>query len=288
MKSEHDNASDRMAQDAYAHGGEPGVGVRLRKAREAAGLSIEDVSERLKMPTRVVQALEAEEWNRLGAPVFVRGQLRSYSRLLGLVTSTTIAASGIAPIEPTPIVARSYTPRTKRLVEQGTRRLVYIVLTAAIVVPVWLATKPHLMGRNDDVATVQSLDAPASNTATAAVDAPGQNDAPVAQEPTVVASMTPTLSPRQVASADALVLRMTGDSWVQVTAPDGRTLEKGLLAAGQVRTFKSGEVGRITLGNASAVVVQRGDRALDTAPFRRANVARFTVSSDGSLAPVRD
>ncbi|NUS60882.1 MAG: helix-turn-helix domain-containing protein [Lysobacter sp.] len=276
-----------MAQDAYAHGGEPGVGARLRKAREAAGLSIEDVSERLKMPTRVVQALEAEEWSRLGAPVFVRGQLRSYSRLLGLVTSTTIAASGIAPIEPTPIVARSYTPRTKRLVEQGTRRLVYIVLTAAIVVPVWLATKPHLMGRND-VATVQSLDAPASNTATVAVDAPGQNDAPVAQEPTVVASMTPTLSPRQAATADALVLRMTGDSWVQVTAPDGRTLEKGLLSAGQVRTFKSGEVGRITLGNASAVVVQRGDRALDTAPFRRANVARFTVSSDGSLAPVRD
>jgi cytoskeleton protein RodZ len=287
MKSEHDNASDRMAQDAYAHGGEPGVGARLRKAREAASLSIEDVSERLKMPVRVVQALEAEEWSRLGAPVFVRGQLRSYSRLLGLVTSTTIAASGIAPIEPTPIVARSYTPRTKRLLEQGTRRLVYIVLTAAIVVPVWLATKPHLMGRND-VATVESLDAPASNTATVAVDAPGQDDAPVAQEPTVVASMTPTLSPRQAATADALVLRMTGDSWVQVTAPDGRTLEKGLLSAGQVRTFKSGEVGRITLGNASAVVVQRGDRALDTAPFRRANVARFTVSSDGSLAPVRD
>jgi cytoskeleton protein RodZ len=287
MKSEHEHANDRMAQDAYAHGGEPGVGARLRTAREAAGLSIEDVSERLKMPTRVVQALEDEEWNRLGAPVFVRGQLRSYSRLLGLVTSTTIAASGIAPIEPTPIVARSYTPRTKRLVEQGTRRLVYIVLTAAIVVPVWLATKPHLMGRND-VATVQSLDAPASSTTALAVDAPGQDDAPVAQEPTVVASMTPTLSPRQAATADALVLRLTGDSWVQVTAPDGRTLEKGLLSAGQVRTYKSGEVGRITLGNASAVVVQRGDRAQDLAPFRRANVARFTVSSDGSLAPVRD
>lgn len=287
MKSEHEHAPDKNAQDAYAHGGEPGVGARLRKAREAAGLSIEDVSERLKMPVRVVQALEAEEWSRLGAPVFVRGQLRSYSRLLGLVTSTTIAASGIAPIEPTPIVARSYTPRTKRLVEQGTRRLVYIVLTAAIVVPVWLATKPHLMGRSDE-ATVQSLDAPAPSASVAAIDAPGQNDAPVAQEPTVVASMTPTLSPRQVAAGDALVLRLTGDSWVQVIATDGRTLEKGLLSAGQVRTYKSGEVGRITLGNASAVMVQRGDRALDTAPFRRANVARFTVSSDGSLAPVRD
>jgi cytoskeleton protein RodZ len=286
MTSEHEHAPNRMAQDAYASGGEPGVGARLRKAREAAGLSIEDVSERLKMPVRVVQALEEEDWKRLGAPVFVRGQLRSYSRLLGLVTSTTIAASGIAPIEPTPIVARSYTPRTKRLVEQGTRRLVYIVLTAAIVVPVWLATKPHLMGRSDP-ATVQSLDAPVPS-ASLAVDAPGQDDAPVAQEPTVVASMTPSLTPRQAAANDALVLRLTGDSWVQVLATDGRTLEKGLLSAGQVRTYKAADVGKVILGNAQAVVVQRGERTQDLAPFQRANVARFTVSSDGSLAPVRD
>lgn len=287
MTSEHDHASDRIARDAHASGAEPGVGARLRKAREAAGLSIEDVAERLKMPVRNVQAIEDEDWKRLGAPVFVRGQLRSYSRLLGLVTSTTIAASGIAPIEPTPIVARSYTPRMTRFLEQGTRRFVYIVLTAAIVVPVWLATKPHLMGRSDP-ATVQSLDAPAPN-APAVSDAPGQDDPPVASEPTVVASMTPTLAtPRQAAAGDALVLRLTGDSWVQVLARDGRTLDKGLLSAGVVRSYPSAEVGRVTLGNASAVIVQRGDRALDTAQFRRANVARFTVSSDGSLAPVRD
>ena len=140
---------------------ERGVGMRLRKAREAQGLTIEDVASRLKMPVRVVQSLEEEDWSRLGAPVFVRGQLRSYSRLLGLVTSTTLEASGLAPIEPTPLVPRSYTPRMTRLFEQGTRRLVYIVLTAAIVVPVWLATKPHLTGRSDP-ATVQSLDAPVS------------------------------------------------------------------------------------------------------------------------------
>jgi cytoskeleton protein RodZ len=64
----------------------------LRKAREAAGLSLEDVAAQLQMPARVVQSLEEEDWARLGAPVFVRGQMRSYSRLLGLVTSTTVAA----------------------------------------------------------------------------------------------------------------------------------------------------------------------------------------------------
>jgi cytoskeleton protein RodZ len=265
---------------------ERGVGMRLRKAREAQGLTIEDVASRLKMPVRVVQSLEEEDWGRLGAPVFVRGQLRSYSRLLGLVTSTTLEASGLAPIEPTPLVPRSYTPRMTRLFEQGTRRLVYIVLTASIVVPVWLATKPHLTGRSDP-ATVQSLDAPVSGAPTVgATDA--KPAAPARQdEAPVVASMTPSLAPRPAANA-ALSLRFSGDSWVQVQAPDGRTLEKGLLPAGTTRSYAAGEVGRVTLGNASAVVVQQGDRPQDLTPFRRANVARFTVSSDGSLAPVRD
>ncbi|UHQ18920.1 DUF4115 domain-containing protein [Lysobacter sp. KIS68-7] len=265
---------------------ESGVGQRLRTAREKQGLSLEEVASRLKMPRSVVQSLEDEDWSRLGAPVFVRGQLRSYSRLLGLVTSTTIAASGLAPVEPTKLEPRSYTPRMTRLFEQGTRRLVYIVLTAAIVVPVWLATKPHLTGHNEP-ATVQSLDAPADAVRKLGDAQPATPVRPASEQAPVVASMTPNLAPRPSASA-ALVLRFSGDSWVQVQAPDGRTLEKGLLPAGTSRSYAAGEVGRVTLGNASAVVVQQGDRPQDLTPFRRANVARFTVSSDGSLAPVRD
>jgi cytoskeleton protein RodZ len=44
----------------------------------------------------------------------------------------------------------------------------------------------------------------------------------------------------------------------------------------------------VVLGNASAVEVQQAGSTVDIAPYRRANVARFTVSSDGSLAPVAD
>ena len=147
-----------MHPNQAAPDGDRGCGERLRRAREAAGLRLEDVAEQLKMPVRVVRSLEEEDWSRLGAPVFVRGQLRSYSRLLGLATSTTLEASGVAPIEPPTLVSHSYTPRLQRLMEQGTRRLVYIVITAAIVIPVWLATKPHLAGSNP--ASVQPLDVP--------------------------------------------------------------------------------------------------------------------------------
>ena len=69
--------ANNMLPEGHMPDGDRGCGARLRKAREAAGLTQADVASRLKMPVRVVDSLESEDWSRLGAPVFVRGQLRS-------------------------------------------------------------------------------------------------------------------------------------------------------------------------------------------------------------------
>ncbi len=265
--------------------GDRGCGARLRKAREAAGLSEADVGARLKMPIRVVQSLEAEDWSRLGAPVFVRGQLRSYSRLLGLTTAPMFAASGVGQVEPPVLTPRTFTPPMQRLAEQAARRLVYIVLTAAIAVPVWLATRPHL--GNTPAGSSAPLDLPAGKTSSrvGAATTPSL-DSVVAQPATVLASITPL--PSRPVAASALTLRLTGDSWVQVIAPDGHALEESLLRAGEQRSYAAGEVARMVIGDSGAVEVLRDGQPQDLAPYLRANVARFTVSSDGSLAPVAD
>ena len=256
-----------------------GCGQRLRTAREAAGLSIQDVASRLKMPVRVVESLEAEDWSRLGAPVFIRGQLRSYGRLLGLATSTVHAASGVEPVRPVELKPRTYVPRMRIIAEQSARRLVYVVITAAIALPVWLATQPHLVPQD----TVSgSLDVPVG-----AVGEPEASRGPTA----LVASMAPV--PQRTApqaapavAAPALEFELSDDSWVEISAPDGRVLEQTLLRAGEIRGFAAGEVGAVVLGNAGAVDVRANGETQDISPYLRANVARFTVSSDGSLAPV--
>ncbi len=258
--------------------GTRGCGARLRKTREAAGLTESDVAARLNMPVRVVQSLEAEDWSRLGAPVFVRGQLRSYSRLLGLTTAPMVAASGVAPIEPPMLVPRTYTPPMQRLAEQLARRLIYIVLTAAIAVPVWLATRPHLGIVAHDAAP---LDLPAGVGGTAAGEAMSR-----AEPGPLVASLTPL--PTRATGTHALSLQLAADSWVQVIAPDGRALEQSVLRAGQQRSYTPGEVARVVIGNATAAKVWRDGQVQDLTPYLRSNVARFTVSSDGSLVPVAD
>ncbi len=254
-----------------------GCGQRLRAAREAAGLSVAEVASRLKMPIRIIEALEAEDWDRIGAAVFVRGQLRSYSRLLGLPVQPVQEASGVAPIQPTQLVSRTQTPRMQRIADQVGGRLVYIVITALIILPVWVATQSHMAGVQEAGAP---LDLPVDKLA---VDR--AKSQPSSSEPsTVVASMA---SLPQRHAAPALTLRLNGDSWVQVTAPDGRSIEQALLRTGDTRSYAAGEVGQMVLGNASAVELRSSGQPQDLDPYMRANVARFTVSSDGSLAPVQ-
>jgi cytoskeleton protein RodZ len=266
MTTSHSDASHAMPA---------GCGERLRRAREAAGLGVDEVAARLHMPARVVRSLEAEDWARLGAPVFVRGQVRSYSRLLGLLTAPMMEAIDVGPVEPSRLVSRTHTPKAQWWAEQIGRRLVYILLTLSLAIPAWIATREHLATGGGNAAP---LDMPI-----------GAAPAP-ANPRTVVASMTPPVAAAAAAPAaaatDAIVLRLRGDSWLEVTAPDGSHIEQGLLPAGTERRYAPGQVGRLVIGNAAAADLLDRGRPVAVAAQARANVARFTVSSDGSLVAV--
>jgi cytoskeleton protein RodZ len=256
-----------------------GCGPVLRQAREHAGLSLQEVGSQLKMPVRVVQALEDENWQVLGAPVFLRGQLRSYARLLKIDIEPYLERADLQGVRPAELVSRSHTPHYQRVLESIGRRAVYVVITAAIAVPVWVATQSHLGGSSQATASLDVVPQPAASAEQSAAKPPA---AAGAQAAPYVASLTPL--PRN--GGNGLALRMTGDSWVQIDAPGGANLEYGLLKAGEERSFRNGEVGRVVLGNAAAVEVQQAGSTVDLTPYKRANIARFAVSSDGSLAPV--
>lgn len=68
------------------------VGVTLREAREAQGMSVFDVAERIKFAPRQIEALEANDYANLPKATFLRGFVRSYARALQLDEATLIAA----------------------------------------------------------------------------------------------------------------------------------------------------------------------------------------------------
>lgn len=58
------------------------VGPALRALRVARGLTLDDVSTRLKFSARQISALEEERWGDLPNGISLRGLVRNYARLL--------------------------------------------------------------------------------------------------------------------------------------------------------------------------------------------------------------
>ena len=67
------------------------LGERLRRAREAKGLSLKEAAERLALKAGVLEALEACRFEVLPEPPLARGYLRRYALLLGLDPEALLA-----------------------------------------------------------------------------------------------------------------------------------------------------------------------------------------------------
>ena len=75
-----------------------GPGQRLRAARKKAGLTLVEVAERLHLDEEVVEAIEQNDESRLPGPVFTKGYLRNYARLVGEPVDDVL--SGFASTRP--------------------------------------------------------------------------------------------------------------------------------------------------------------------------------------------
>lgn len=316
----HDEVLESAASE-----GTPGVslGHRLRAAREGMNLSRAEAATKLRLPLRVLARLEDDDYQGMDEGVYLRGYLSSYARLVGVpVVVAESAAAAHARV--VPLVATGTVSRSRYLFDRYSVSATYLILTGLIVVPaVWLATHG---GLEQNLARTTSLDSPTTisvppitqtatsdtnetqqsaptdeqtspaasdSTATiAAVEPPKQEQMPV------VASMTPfsTQSPAAVpapeqattakAGAHTLTLKLKADSWVEIVDASGAKLEYGILQAGTERNYSSDGVLSVRLGNAEGAEVGVDGKAIDLAPFRRANVARLRVfGPDGVEAP---
>jgi cytoskeleton protein RodZ len=61
----------------------PGLGATLRAEREKKGLSLDQIASVTKLRRQLIDALENEAWGKLPHPVFVRGFIRTYAKILG-------------------------------------------------------------------------------------------------------------------------------------------------------------------------------------------------------------
>ena len=60
------------------------LGEEFRSAREARGLTLSDVAEQIHIRSVYLNAIENDDWKSIGAPVYVRGFIRTYARFLAV------------------------------------------------------------------------------------------------------------------------------------------------------------------------------------------------------------
>ena len=68
---------------------EPLGGERLAEARHKEEIPLSDIAKELHLDEFKVEALERNEFDVLGAPVFAKGYLRKYAQLVGVAETTS-------------------------------------------------------------------------------------------------------------------------------------------------------------------------------------------------------
>jgi len=284
----------------------PGPGRTLARLRADRKLSVTDVAQRLKYGARQIEALEAEEFDKLPGATFVRGMVRSYAKLL--------------EIDPEPILGsldHRYVPgeisldlRAKRVPfpQGGNRRRgnwIYLFLSLVVIVVVagvlyewrvgalpWTRLASHASQSQPKPATPQpvlaeeaprpeplpppvapppSAPVPAEKPALAAAPA----SAPQASAPT--ASAQPATQVQATAAEGRIRMEFSGESWVEIKDKDGQMLMSQLNPTGSRRVVSGKAPLSLVIGNAANVRLIYNDKPVDLKPYIQIEVARITL-----------
>jgi len=115
------------------------IGTILRQAREEAGLTIDQASETLFLKGSVIRALESGDRTALPHPVYVKGYIAQYAKLLKVYDKVAAGlraednASGLRPLaaveaQPSPRVrGKREMPRVRRAILGGSVALIAVV-----------------------------------------------------------------------------------------------------------------------------------------------------------------
>jgi cytoskeleton protein RodZ len=251
------------------------VGERLRTAREAKGLTLEDVAAQTRIPQRHLASIETGDWEVLPAATYTIGFAKSYAGAVGLDRMeignqlreemggqrfANTSADVFEAADPARTMPKS------------------LVLGAILVVVVLIGVMSWLNNR--------SLEQPdqANNVPTGQAAAPAE--APQAP---------PAPSPAAPAHG-AVVLTATAPVWLQVSERGAATLFSGMLQPGQTYTvpanaaapvLKTGkpEALKITVGNTVAGPVGPAATTVSNVSLLPSDLAKGSAGTAPAAAP---
>ncbi len=277
---------------------EPSVGKKLRNGREAKGMTLGDVAERLKLSPRQVEALENDDWSRLQCNTITRGFVRNYARLVGLdAADLMLALDQIAKPQQkelnVPVSINVKVPSEHGVARRDYFRVVGGLLILMIAVLVYFFLPPDLV-QSTYAAIKERL---TSKPSTSVLNVAGAEVVPAVTQPvaTLVAAAEATPSAQTLPAAsqsgglveapavqankseNVLKFSFSKPSWVEVKDKSGQIVFSQLSPAGSLREVSGQPPFSVVVGNAGNVTLQYKGKDVDLTKRSKDDVARLIL-----------
>ena len=280
-------------------------GAELAAAREALNLSVAEVARQLKLSVSQIEALEAGAYQKLPGPVFVRGFIRNYARLLRLDPEQMVrsvepsiphqpASEEVPPSRDIP-----FPPAKIRWWPRYAAGMLLLIgglavyefywneseLTVSKRVPPPRAAEPIRMTAGPAVAPPVVVAAEPVPAASVPVT-PAPPDAPTVQETKIADRKTPETPQPAIAAVDdrrpgpgerLMHLVFDQESWVEIRDAAGNVIFSQLNQAGSERRIYGRPPLSLIVGNAHGVRLTYNEQPVDLERHTKVDVARFTL-----------
>ena len=247
------------------------LGSELAAAREALGLSLDDVAATTRIRATLIQAIEHDDFAPCGGAVYARGHIRSIARAVGLDPEPLLATFDPPEAQAAPPPMPGGLPggellEKEQLIARKTRpqgaRWGAVMAAALVVIIALTGYSIYANAGKGSGTTAAATTAAAAHTTpapTAAASASPSAGPSVAPTTSTTAATLPAVAP---SSEVALVhqkgvtlrISVTGDrSWFHVADSTGAKLFEGILTNGQTKDFTDPKQIRLIVGAPSAV-----------------------------------
>jgi cytoskeleton protein RodZ len=284
-------------------------GVQLKARREAMGWSVQQVADQLKWAPRQVIALEEGDVAALPNMAVVRGFVRAYAKIVNLDPVPLVAMivvrtspSADASVPPprregaTTFAEVRFPSSTQRsLISRGWLIAIALLLALlfgaykmgffALLLPTDKATST-LVKPGVPAAPVQSKSVPLISVppepGSVALALPvagyaARTPAGVPVAPSAASAVPAAAAPVAAASANALVLTVREDSWVELRSGAAAPLISRVIKAGSTETFEVSGPLQLVVGNAAGVAATLRGAPLMLTPSSGGATSRMTI-----------
>jgi cytoskeletal protein RodZ len=260
-----------------------GVGRRLRQARMARGMSLAELGKATKIPTRLLEGLEAEQYELMPAGIFGRGYVRAVAHAVGL-DGNELAHDFGEETAPAPVVPidglESEGPRLHLAPDDPPERRWGARTAAAVLLVISVVLVILWLGRERPAARGSTPVPPASRAST-----PSTPIAPPRENRSVgTTGVQPTASSRL--GALQLAIEASRPCWVVLTV-DGERVIYRLLQAGEHASTPVKDRAVLHAGDAAALAVRiNGRKQTRIGPAGEARTVEITPA--GGIKPLME